>query len=225
MRFKPRTDLERVYDIINSYKYGQERREILDKQLKNLDMLKYKNSHELNDLIKEKIKSQMSDKYLDNMNNSYDKIKSMEFDKNNKLYYNPRNINYKLKPWIKREDLNADAYKLLTSYHYKTHFKAAKEVAGNKSNINEKENNIDNTFVNIKKKEKSIKNLKYINKKDDKKSCLLLPNLFKKKNMIKSSTQENNLLENISLKTKNIKDNLIDIKIDDDKNDIFIFYF
>ena len=47
MRFKPRTDLERVYDMINGYKYGIAKREILDKQLKNVGLYKYKNSNEL----------------------------------------------------------------------------------------------------------------------------------------------------------------------------------
>ena len=47
---------------------------------------------------------------------------------------------------MKRTDLNADAYKLLNSYHYKTHFKAAKEVAVN--NIKSKEKNINNNKKN-----------------------------------------------------------------------------
>ena len=47
MRFKPRTDLERVYDMVNGYKYGLARKDVLDKQLKNLDLNKYKNSNEL----------------------------------------------------------------------------------------------------------------------------------------------------------------------------------
>ena len=34
---------------------------------------------------------------------------------------------------MKRIDLNADAYKILNSYHYKTHFKAAREVAENEN--------------------------------------------------------------------------------------------
>ena len=49
MRFKPRTDLERVYDIINGYKYGSARKDILNKQLKNIDLLKYKNTQQLLD--------------------------------------------------------------------------------------------------------------------------------------------------------------------------------
>ena len=32
----------------------------------------------------------MSDRYLDNINNSYDKINSIKFDKNKKLYYNQK---------------------------------------------------------------------------------------------------------------------------------------
>ena len=57
MRFKPRTDLERVYDMINGYKYGQAKRDILDKQLKIIDLYKYKNSNELKKRIKKEIKT------------------------------------------------------------------------------------------------------------------------------------------------------------------------
>ena len=57
MRFKPRTDLERIYDMINGYKYGQAKRDILDKQLKIIDLYKYKNSNELKKRIKKEIET------------------------------------------------------------------------------------------------------------------------------------------------------------------------
>ena len=95
MRFKPRTDLERVYDIVNGYKYGRVRKEILNKQLKNLDLNKYKNTQELNEFLSEKINSNINDKYLSNMNNSYDRINNMKFQEENKkckLYFNPKKL-------------------------------------------------------------------------------------------------------------------------------------
>ena len=229
MRFKPRTDLERLYDIINNNKYGQAQREkqLLDKQLKNLDLYKYKNRHELNDLIKKKIKENI------NHNNSFDKNISYanryeiydDNNKKNKLYYNPKNN--KLKPWTKRDDLNEDAHKILTSYHYKTHFKAAKEVASNKSNSKEK-SYIDINISN----EKNNNNNNYLSssnspkiKKKEKPSCLLLPNLFKKKYYInKSATEGNNLLENTIFDKKNKNNNnLIDININR-TDDVFNYF-
>ena len=137
MRFKPRTDLERVYDMINGYKYGRAKRDILDKQLKNIDLYKYKNSNELKKRIKkeikvEKVENSSSDSENEDenahLNSQIEKLK----EKKNRLYFNPNSVDFKEKPWMKRIDLNADAYKILNSYHYKTHFKAAKEVAENK---------------------------------------------------------------------------------------------
>lgn len=228
MRFKPRTDLERVFDIINENKYGQAEKEkdVLDKQLRNIDLYKYKNTHELNDLIKIKIRAKI------NHNNSYDKINSnsVELDEGhnkNKVYFDPKKVDYKLKPWVKREDLNIDAHKLLTSYHYKTHFKAAKEVAANKTSPNEKENleNKNNNDIN----DKNITNLDNFNSTkintniNKKKSCLLLPNLFKKKHKInKSVTECDNILENTIFDKKKKNNNLIDININ--KNDNNNYY-
>ena len=71
MRFKPRTDLERIYDMINGYKYGIARRDILDKQLKNMGLFKYKNSNELKRKITKEIKSEIkSEIKADNSNSS-----------------------------------------------------------------------------------------------------------------------------------------------------------
>ena len=229
MRFKPRTDLERVYDIVNGYKYGRARKDILNKQLKNLDLYKYKNTQELNEFLREKINSSINDKYLSNMNNSSDRINNREFqeaNKKGKLYFNPKKINYKLKPWIKRDDLNADAYKILNSYHYKTHFKAAKEVASNNSHTKE-ENSLDNnnSYLSPNKTNK-INNIKNI-KKNNEQSYLLLPNLFQKKKYVinKSATEGENLFENIVSKTKNSNKDLINIKIDDEKDNFLDFDF
>ena len=222
MRFKPRTDLERVYDILNGYKYGQDgkEKEVLANQLKNIDLYKYKDTQELNHLIREKIKSRLfHDKNLNKINNSYDEINNSEYDLNNKnkLYFNPKSINYKLKPWVKRDDLNKDAYKLLTSYHYKTHFKAAKEIASNKSNKNLNDNNKGNINLNKNENYINVNNEKKFNKNKNKNSCLLLPNLFKKKHIInKSSTDMNNVLEKSFPGKKNQNNNLIDIKIEDE---------
>ena len=42
MRYKPRTDLERVYDILNGYNYNQASRDILERQLKSINLYDYK---------------------------------------------------------------------------------------------------------------------------------------------------------------------------------------
>jgi hypothetical protein len=206
MRFKPRTDLERIYDMINGYKYGIARRDILDKQLKNMGLFKYKNSNELKRKITKEIKSEIkSEIKADNSNSSSENDGENEnnhihshIEKINpgksKLYFNPDTIDYKAKPWMKRTDLNADAYKLLNSYHYKTHFKAAKEVAGN----------------NIKSKEKNNNN----NKKNKNKYCLLLPNLFQNK-----STNNFEILNPAYNDIKNKSNELIEINMEEGEDD------
>ena len=199
MRFKPRTDLERVYDMINGYKYGRVKRDILDKQLKNIDLYKYKNSNELKKRIKkelkiEKVETSSSENESENENENIhlssqiEKIKG----KKNKLYFNPNSVDFKEKPWMKRIDLNADAYKILNSYHYKTHFKAAKEVAENKINKN------------------SINNKKKRNK-----YCLLLPNLFQNK-----SSNNFDILNSTYNELKNRSDDLMDFRMDDEDENL-----
>ena len=211
MRFKPRTDLERVYDMINGYKYGQAKRDILDKQLKIIDLYKYKNSNELKKRIKKEIKTDsISSESESEIISSNLKVKT----KKNKLYFNPNSVDFKEKPWMKRIDLNADAYKILNSYHYKTHFKAAKEVAENKTRNKVKGNNVDKNQTN--------KN----------KYCLLLPNLFQNKStnnfeLLNHTYTQNNLKNetedfiDIDIKIENEDDELLnekELKIKYDKN-------
>ena len=188
MRFKPRTDLERVYDMINGYKYGRAKRDILDKQLKIIDLFKYKNSNELKKKIKNEIKTESMSSDSDNENITLNSDLKM---KKNKLYFNPNSVDFKEKPWMKRIDLNTDAYKILNSYHYKTHFKAAREVAENENKT--KGNNINN-------------------KNPQNKYCLLLPNLFQNKSTSFNLEVLNHTYNDINNKT----DDLIDIKINDE---------
>ena len=44
MRYKPRTDLERVYDVLNGYNYDAKSRDIIESQLKNINIEKSKKS-------------------------------------------------------------------------------------------------------------------------------------------------------------------------------------
>ena len=89
-----------------------------------MGLYKYKNSKELQKRIKKEIKtdSTSSDSENENTNLNSKILKA----KKDKLYFDPNSVDFKEKPWMKRIDLNADAYKILNSYHYKTHFKAAR---------------------------------------------------------------------------------------------------
>ena len=97
---------------------------------------------------------------------------------------------------MKRTDLNADAYKILNSYHYKTHFKAAEEVAENKTKI--------------------------INKNKKNKYCLLLPNLFKNRSTNNfealNSTYNNNNNEDLFLRLNDEIENMSKMRYNKNKN-------
>jgi hypothetical protein len=42
MRYKPRTDLERVYDVINGYNLDEKSKDIIERQLKSINLYDYK---------------------------------------------------------------------------------------------------------------------------------------------------------------------------------------
>lgn len=107
MRFKPRTDLERIFDAINDYSYGKINKEILDKQLKNLDLKDPE--------ITEKSEPNIMPLSSDEKNNSAAELTTSKL---NTL----RRIKRKLVD-------NSEAKNLLKDYHNKTHFKAATDVA------------------------------------------------------------------------------------------------
>ena len=119
MRFKPRTDLERIYDSINGNYLNKKENKIIERQLKHINLYNFKTP---NDLLK---KSRMNYKI---------KIFKRKHNKNpNNKEEIKRIDDIKDKPWIKASDLNIEAEDFLKSYHYKTHFKATEEIAENKN--------------------------------------------------------------------------------------------
>ena len=132
MRYKPRTDLERIYDVLNGYHCDEKSKDIIERQLKSINLYDYKRPGDsTTSLVKENNGNakKNNSKILDSKHIRGPKRKK-NFDslyKTNKIYYNPNKDDYK--PWARREDLNNEAYGFLSSYHYKTHFKAAEEIA------------------------------------------------------------------------------------------------
>lgn len=177
MKFKPRTDLERIYDSINLNYYGKINRNLINEQLKSLGLVtvynkknpklqteysllkeKLKVSPEtLNYLIKEKQRLEQGPKtneineLISNMENIIHinkEIISEENKKNNSLStQNAKNIRNK-----RRNMNNFLAKNILSEYQKKTHFKALCTCS------------LDLSDSNKKKKEKNNKN----NKNDDK---------------------------------------------------------
>ena len=147
MRYKPRTDLERVYDVLNTYHCDEKPKDIIERQLKSINLYDYKKPRaSTNSLGKNDDDSKKNRNSIHIISRSVRKgKKKKKFDlyKSNKLYYNPKNEEYK--PWQRREDLNNEAYGLLSSYHYKTHFKAAEEIA--ESNYKYDKNKKNSVFL------------------------------------------------------------------------------
>ena len=146
MRFKARTDLERVYDNLNSKSLNEKDKHIIEKQLTTINLYKYKKPKDLLNIQNknrnnEEDEIKLDDKKYNILPNPLIEELKKEREKANKakllyaktkLYYEPKNNNKKL--WARKENLNNEAKKLLSSYHYKTHFKATEEVQFNVKN-------------------------------------------------------------------------------------------
>ena len=144
MKFTARTDLERVYDILNGDLMRNHERNIIERQLKHINLYNYKKPKELLKIAN----NSMNDDDLEAK-----KLEIMEEDEKKKhgsakLIYGPSNVYYEAKnndkmAWARKDNLNLEARRLLSSYHFKTHFKATEEIAELKSN---KKNFIKSSF-------------------------------------------------------------------------------
>ncbi len=149
MRFKPRTDLERVYDALNGRYFRNDEKAVLDRQLKNIGLYSFDRRKDLVKKVSllngsEKILLESSDEEEENeTKRTYqikpnpiipeekkeEKVKKNIYGDGN-LYYIPQNYEYK--PWMRHHNLNSEAESMLKEFHVKTHFKAAEEIAENK---------------------------------------------------------------------------------------------
>ena len=170
MKFRARTDLERVYDILNLQSLKENDRQIVERQLTNIDLYTYKKPKELLNEKKKKIQINNDGRSYDILPNPIIEEQKKQKEKiNNKkkiygdrhLYYEPNNNYNKL--WARKNNLNLEARKLLSSYHYKTHFKATEEM---QFKVNHKKSNSDYTDPEI----NSIN------------TCFMIPNLFNSEN-------------------------------------------
>ena len=149
MRFKARTDLERVYDALRGKVFRDNEKNIIDRQLKNINLNIYQKPQDIlkkisfnlsEDEIKEDNKEEKRT-YKIKPNPIMEEFKKKEKEKdvnhliygNGNLFYDPRK-DYYLKPWKRNMDLNSEAEGILSEYHIKTHFKACAEVAEKKIN-------------------------------------------------------------------------------------------
>ena len=130
MRFRARTDLERIYDALNGDYMRRGDREVIERQLKYINLYSYKKPKEI---LREDAEDYNNDYYQvsnmsENLNVSASHKKGIKnIYKPAHIYYDAR-INNK-KRWARKDNLNTEAKEILNSYHIKTHFKATEEVA------------------------------------------------------------------------------------------------
>ena len=120
MRFKPRTDLERVFDVVNQYNYGTANRQIIKNQLKKLEL-----------------SGPQQDKRTSNEDessfNSFNKSKELTNLKDTNVDETETSFNVKR---VKRRIVdNSEAKEILKDLYIKTHFKAASVYTILKSNL------------------------------------------------------------------------------------------
>ena len=130
MRFWERTGLERIYDVLNGDYMRRGDREVIERQLKYINLYNYKKPKEI---LREEGEDYDKDYYQDNTINENLKA-SASNKKGIKNIYKPAMIYYDAKinnrkRWARKDNLNAEAKEILNSYHIKTHFKVTEEVA------------------------------------------------------------------------------------------------
>jgi hypothetical protein len=121
LRFKPRTDLERIFDEINKNSFRKIDKEIIDKQIRIIDKANInqkpliENSDEIPDYRDAPKDEEDYDDFdylgLKLVNDPLEEKKRLELEKKNKLLKS------------RKKDLNLNAKSLMKELHNKTHFK------------------------------------------------------------------------------------------------------
>ena len=113
MRYKPRTDLERIAESINEYSYGKIDKNIINQQLKLLNLVGPRE-----EIQNEESDDDISDTYLSDKEKSLKSDSIIEEAKATNRHHKKRAIK-----------INEQAKKILGDFHRKTHFKAVAEFS------------------------------------------------------------------------------------------------
>ena len=154
MRFKPRTDLERIVDSLNSYSYMKEYSKLVRKQLKKI---------EITSLKKMTLKEESFESSTSELSSSFDEIRvKSEISINSNSISNSKKKEKKKKKTKGRILVNPKmAKQLLREYHIKTHFKGATALAENFINpeLKEKEDFLYKKIKGLNNEKKNNKSL------------------------------------------------------------------
>jgi hypothetical protein len=126
MRYKPRTDLERIYDEISKNSVGRINRHVIDKQLKELDLI-----------VTKKTKDENEEEHLEYKPEYMLMTKISKVDPTRDFSIDERDQSAKKDKKVedKRKKMNVEAKNIMSELHNKTHFKGATEIA-NRTCIN-----------------------------------------------------------------------------------------
>ena len=169
MRFRARTDLERIYDALNGDYMRKGDREVIERQLKNINLYNYKKPKEI---LREDAEDNDDYYQIKNINESQSVSPHKKGIRN---IYRPAHIYYDAginnrKKWARKDNLNTEAKEILNSYHIKTHFKAAEEVAEYNSPTKKKLNEscflLPHLYQNSRYNNSDKKKFKPINRKE-----------------------------------------------------------
>ena len=169
MRFRARTDLERIYDALNGDYMRKGDREVIERQLKNINLYNYKKPKEI---LREDAEDNDDYYQIKNINESQSISPHKKGIRN---IYRPAHIYYDAginnrKKWARKDNLNTEAKEILNSYHIKTHFKAAEEVAEYNSPTKKKLNEscflLPHLYQNSRYNNSDKKKFKPINRKE-----------------------------------------------------------
>jgi hypothetical protein len=126
MRFKPRTDLERIADATNAYNFGRVDMKIIQKQLKELG-LNVSTRHNIHDEDEQRSFDSDYNNYMPylTVTSAIEKQKNAEIERQKKIREKILKERQEMKNRLKRKYETSEAKQLMSDLHNKTHFKGA----------------------------------------------------------------------------------------------------
>lgn len=121
LRFKPRTDLERIFEEINKNSFRKLDKNIIEKQIKTIDKVvhQHKPTTDENDEVPDYKDATKNEEDHDDFDYLGIKNKKDPFEEKRRLLEEKKNELTK----SRKKDLNSNAKNLMKEFHNKTHFK------------------------------------------------------------------------------------------------------
>ena len=131
MRFKPRTDLERIYDSINLNFYGRADPDVVNRQLSSLNLNTPKKTNRIDMKTSSPLLNKNTNENESKLNFPSYLIQSTKLPEEETIEAKTskkKNTSKKIKLYY-RKPLNIESRKIINDFNYKTHFKAVESIA------------------------------------------------------------------------------------------------